>query len=127
MFVNGQPVPVTGGAETILIRPKMDFATKNRCMDALAAIGRADGEPDVAVRLGAYQTALLVENIIAWHGPAFDGVPCNAANIARLDPDEPLVEAVLVEIVRRNPLRTEAAGLKKDVTSAGAPHSAELA
>lgn len=120
MFVNGQPVPVTVGENTIMIRTKMDFATKNRCMDALTAIGRDDGETDVAVHLGAYQTALLAENILAWNGPAFVGVPCTSTNIGRLDPDEPLVAHVLVEIVRRNPLQAEAVVEKKDVMSGGA-------
>lgn len=123
MFVNGQPVEVTVGENTILIRPKMDLGTKNRAMDALAQIGREKGETELAVHLGAYQVALMVENIVAWHGPAFAGVACNAANIARLDPDEPLVELVLNEIVARNPLmkKGEQDAEKKDGTNGGEP------
>lgn len=121
MFVNGKPVDVTVGENTISIRPKMDLGAKNRCMDALAAIGREKGETEMAVHLGAYQVALMVENIVAWSGPAFVGMPCNAANIIKLDPDEPLVETTLEEIVTRNPLmkKGEQDAEKKDVTSAG--------
>jgi len=123
MFVNGQPVAVTLGENTIMIRPKMDFGVKNRCMDALAAIGQENGTADVALHIGAYQVALMVENIVGWQGPDFVGVACNAANIAKLDPDEPLVELVLQEIAARNPLggAGAAAGEKKDATSGGAP------
>jgi len=123
MFVNGQPVDVTVGENTICIRPKMDLGTKNRAMDALAAIGRENGETEMAVHLGAYQVALMKENIVSWRGPAFTGVPCNAANIAKLDPDEPLVELVLDEIVARNPLmkKGEQGAEKKDATNAGEP------
>jgi hypothetical protein len=123
MFVNGQPVEVTVGENTISVRPKMDLGTKNRCMDALAAIGRENGETEMAVHLGAYQVALMVENIVSWRGPAFVGVPCTPANIAKLDPDEPLVELVLEEIVARNPLQKkgEQDAEKKDGTNAGEP------
>jgi hypothetical protein len=123
MFVNGQPVEVTVGENTISVRPKMDLGTKNRCMDALAAIGRENGETEMAVHLGAYQVALMVENIISWRGPAFVGVSCTPANIAKLDPDEPLVELVLEEIVARNPLQKkgEHDAEKKDTTNAGEP------
>jgi hypothetical protein len=121
MFVNGAAVEVTVGENTICIRPKMDFGTKNCCMDALAAIGRENGETEMAVHLGAYQVALMAENILAWRGPAFVGVPCTAANIAKLDPDEPLVELVLEEIVARNPLNKGTPAEKKDAMSGGEP------
>lgn len=123
MFVHGAPVDVTVGENTISIRPKMDLGTKNRCMDALTAIGRENGETEMAVHVGAYQVALMQENIVAWRGPAFVGVACNAGNIAKLDPDEPLVELVLEAIVARNPLQKqeEYAVEKKDDTNAGEP------
>lgn len=125
MFVNDAPVDVTVGENTISIRPKMDLGTKNRCMDALTAIGRENGETEMAVHLGAYQVALMQENIVAWRGPAFVGMACTPAHIAKLDPDEPLVDQVLEEIVARNPLmkRGEQAAEKKDATNAGAPPS----
>lgn len=121
MFVNGQPVDVTVGENTIVIKPKMDLGTKNRCMDALTAIGRENGETEMAVHLGAYQVALMSENITAWRGPAFVGIPCTPANIAKLDPDEPLVEATLEAIVARNPLQKESAIEKKGDTNDGEP------
>ena len=121
MFVNGQPASVTMGENTIYIHPKMDLGTRNRCMDALTAIGRENGETDMALHIGAYQLALMVENIVSWSGPAFVGIPCTPANIAKLDPDEPLVERTLEEIVARNPLRKESATEKKDDMSAGEP------
>jgi len=123
MFVDGAPVAVSDGANTILIKPKMDFGTKQRCMDALAAVGREQGEMDMELRLGAYQLALMVENVVGWQGPAFTGVACNAANIGRLDPDEPLVDQVLAEIVKRNPLVKETSAAKKDGMSGGEPLS----
>lgn len=107
MFVSQKPVAITEGANTISIRPKMDFGTKNACMDALAVINPEAGRNDVAMHLGAYQLALLQQNIVSWSGPDFAGVKCTPANIATLDPDEPLVVKVLEEIVRRNPLGGE--------------------
>lgn len=124
MFVNGAPVPITEGENTIFIRPKMDFGTRNACMDALMVIRQADGgRADMAAHVGAYQLALLQHNITGWSGPDFQGVPCSPDMIARLDPDEPLVERVLEEIGQRNPLREEPPAEKKDVTSAGGRRS----
>src|SRR5262249_44600472 len=33
-------------------------------------------QDDVDFDVGAYQTALLVHNVLGWHGPAFVGVAC---------------------------------------------------
>ena len=121
MFVNQTPVEITLDGNTICIRPKMDFSTKNAAMDALAAISQdGGGKAAVAMHLGAYQSALMVHNIVSWRGPAFVGFACTPENIAKLDPDEPLVVQVLEEIGRRNPLGGESAAEKKDVTNAGA-------
>jgi len=122
MFVDRKPVVIGEGPDTISIRPKMDFSTKNACMDALAAISQGDdGKANVAMHLGAYQLALLRHNIVAWSGPSFVGVACTPENIDKLDPDEPLVEQVLEEIGRRNPLSKETATEKKDGTNGGGP------
>ena len=77
---------VTVGENTISIRPKMDLGTKNRCMDALTAIGRENGETEMAVHLGAYQVALMQENIVAWRGPAFVGMACTPAQYRQTGP-----------------------------------------
>jgi hypothetical protein len=108
MFVtSGERAPVTLGENTIYILPKMDLGTRNRLMDELAHIEQAAGSasaPSMAFALGRYMTALAVANIVAWEGPAFEGVPCSEANIRRLDADEPLVDMTLEEIGKRNPL-----------------------
>ena len=93
-------------------------------MDALQDLAIADGgAPEASLHYGAYQMALLKHNITGWAGPAFQGVPCTAAMIERLDPDEPLVQRTLEEIGRLNPLRKETPAEKKDDTSAGDPSS----
>lgn len=108
MFIDpGDRVAVTDEADnTVWIKAKMDLATRNRVEDAIAAVDAGDSDA-VQLHLGSYNTALLVHNIVAWEGPSFvDGkgkpVACTAANIRRLDPDEPLVDMVLREISRRN-------------------------
>jgi hypothetical protein len=121
MFVDAKPVDVTVGKNTISIRPKMDLGTRNRCMDALTSISKENGEVDMELHIGAYQLALMEENVLSWRGPAFAGMPCTPANIAKLDPDDPLVERVLEEITARNPLQKESATEKKDATNAGVP------
>lgn len=121
MFVTSERVPVTVDDNTVYIRGKMDLGTRNRCLDALAVISPSGGSMES--HLGEYATALMVNNILGWEGPAFAGVECTPANIARLDPDEPIVEAVLAEIGRRNPLGGQSATEKKGDTNAGGPRS----
>lgn len=55
-----------------------------------------------AARCGSIDLLLLELNILGWHGPELDGVPCTQENIGRFDPDEPLVIRVLKEIDVRN-------------------------
>jgi len=50
-------------------------------------------------------------------------VPCVRENILRLDPDEPLVEAVLAEVQRRN-LRPESP-IKNSPTASGSTSAGE--
>ena len=122
MFVNGQSVPMTDGANTIQIRPKMDFGTRGMCLDALAAVSQESrGKTTTNLHFGAYQVALLQHNIVAWSGPAFAGMACTPENVSRLDPDEPLVVRVLEEIARRNPLGGGEDAEKKDTTNGGEP------
>lgn len=107
MFVVSERVAVSVDGENVIhIRGKMDLGTKNRVSGALMEIGAGeDGGVEVSGNLAAYNMTLLEENILGWEGPAFAGIECSPANIARLDPDEPLVERVIEEIARRNPVR----------------------
>lgn len=106
MFVSNEKVPVTvDGENTIFIRAKMSYGVKQKMQSALVHITRGMGVEaldDAPLDLGAANLALLTLNILEWAGPAFEGVPCDAAHIEALDPDEPLVDAVLAEINRRN-------------------------
>lgn len=103
MFVADNRVPVTDErGNTVYIRAKMDFGTRNKVIGAVARVHPNGEGAETEMDLGAYNTALLTQNILAWEGPDFNGVPCTAANIARLDPDEPLVDQVLAEINTRN-------------------------
>ena len=64
---------------------------------------KGKGEKDnVEFNVGAYQTALLVHNVLGWHGPSFGGYACTPENIAALDPDVPLVKLVVDAITDRN-------------------------
>lgn len=114
MFVPKEKIAVTvdGGTNTIYIRGKMDFGTRQRVQSAIMHV--TSGMDRAALRnaplsLGEANIALLVHNILDWSGPEFAGVPCDAAHIEQLDPDEPLVDAVLAEINRRNPGKPDAA------------------
>lgn len=123
MFVDTTKVPIAldhDPANVIFIRPKMDFGTKARVLDAIAKVQATDKGASVGVGMGAYQLALLQHNIVGWEGPAFGAVPCSPEAVARLDPDEPLVARVVEEIATRNPLgRTT----RRASTAAGAPSS----
>ena len=112
MFIRrDERVPVSDDAGNVMyIKPKMDVKTKGRVTDALAAIsslGESGEDPEVALNLGSQNCVLLVNNVVAWEGPAFADdkgarIPCTREWIERLDPDEPLVGLVLAEINRRN-------------------------
>lgn len=113
MFVPKEKIAVSvdGGTNTIYVRGKMDFGTRQRVQSALLRV--TSGMDRAALRnaelaLGEANIALLVYNILDWAGPAFVGVPCDAEHIEQLDPDEPLVDAVLAEINRRNPGKGDA-------------------
>jgi hypothetical protein len=104
-FVSDERVPIyleEDPLHIIYIRPKMNVGIQNRVMSSVASIkGGSEGQ-DVAFDIGAYNTALLVNNVMGWEGPDFDNVPCTSDNIKRLDPDDPLLDKVLGEINRRN-------------------------
>lgn len=112
MFVSDERVPVTlDGQNIIYIRAKMDVGTKGRVQDGLIAAGFGNnGATSIGLKVGSYNTVLLENNIVAWEGPLFEQsgqkIPCTPYNIRRLDPDAPLIDAVLEEISRRNPQKT---------------------
>ena len=121
MFVSQEGVPVsvdsddTPAAErnTIWVKEKMDVGTQNRMLSAMVQIREQSGDVEgtrMTYDLGAYNLALLKYNIVRWEGPEFSAMPCTPENIERLDPDNPLVVAVLE---RLNELNTERARLKK--------------
>jgi hypothetical protein len=94
MFVdNTQYDAVTEGKNSIYIRKKLDFGQRTT-VETAAAMAATNASSDL---IGAMMLAFIVR----WEGPDFEGVSCTAANIRRLDPDEPLVERVHDEIVRR--------------------------
>jgi len=105
--------------DVIYIRPKMDYGTRQRVVGAAAKLTQSPApqgnrrqrraqraqkkqEQNVDFDVGAYQIALLVQNVLGWDGPSFAGVACTPANIERLDSDNPLVQMVLKEIAERN-------------------------
>jgi hypothetical protein len=128
-FVKANEVPVTLDGEDIpnsekdvvYIKPKMDIGTKNRVTDAAYTFGGPGAlSQGMHFQSGAYINALLVENIIRWEGPGFEGVLCTPENILLLDEDSPLVVRVLEEIRERNPLVKEVEATERKNSSNGA-------
>ena len=118
MFVDpNERVAVTLGENTVYIKAKMSAGTKALLEDEIKASGtgrvRGGDAPDEDIEMsgfGSYGMLLRIHNIVAWEGPDFTDasgkpIPCTRANIERLDPDDPLVEAVREEIGKRNQRR----------------------
>lgn len=112
MFIDTERVAVRDDrGNTIYVRRKMDFG----------AVSRIQGAPDDQRLI-----ALYVANIVGWEGPDFQGVPCTAEHIARLDPNDPMVELIGNRIAELNPQKTSP---KADSpgndgsTNGGAPNS----
>ena len=110
---------ITPQLDVIFIHPKMPVGVRNKVLGEAAKIElarapvsprgkraaqkRADKQDaNVNFDVGAYNIALLTNNILGWQGPSFAGVPCTPANIVLLDQDQPLVQRVLQEINDRN-------------------------
>lgn len=106
---------ITPDLDVVFIRPIMDYGTRQRVNGAAAKVSapggnrqqrraaRARGEGlDMKIDVGAYQIALLTENILAWQGPSFTGVACERKNIERINPSDPLAARVIQEIADRN-------------------------
>lgn len=108
-------VSIDGGTNVVWIKRKMDVGTQNRVQDALIHITGIKGDrlSSADLMIGRQNTILLQENIVAWEGPLFrdeydKAIPCNAQMIESMDPDDPLVDAVLAEINERNRKATPA-------------------
>jgi hypothetical protein len=90
----------------VWVRRKMNLGTRNRVQDALMSVEEVDGQlghRSMNINLGKQNTILLQFNIVKWEGPKFrdetnQPVPCTPQMIEMLDPDDPLVDAVLERI-----------------------------
>ena len=105
-FISIEAVPVhtdDDPANVIYIKPKMDYATLTKVRSAVVGAKGAGASMEIGFDLAAANLALLTNNIVRWSGPDFDSMPCNAENIGRIDPDDPLLDKVLTEINERNP------------------------
>jgi|SRR5262252_4222500 len=132
-FISGNDrvsVSIDGGINVVWVKRKMDVATRNRVQDALLAINgiRADGKVEhvsLALTLNQQNTILLQNNILAWEGPLFrdettgQTVPCTAESIETIDPDSPLLDAILARINELNKV-PETKGADGSPLSAGA-------
>lgn len=89
------------GQNAIFISPKMNFGQRTQSLDLM--FNFAGGLTKAA--MGAFNRSIMQINIIGWQGADFDGVPVSPETIDQLDYDEPLVEAVLEAINKRNPMK----------------------
>lgn len=118
-FVSLTPVKVTvpeAPDEYILIKPKLSADERSALQDVLLHVDATEG--DSAMRFGAYLKALKDAAVVGWRVFARDDedaiirdangqpvlVPFAPEMLARFDEDDPLVDAALGEIARRNPL-----------------------
>lgn len=94
----------------VWVRRKMDLGTRNRVQDALMTLDNmnSDGTGGVmSLNLGKSNTVLMQNNIVRWEGPKFRDdngmpIPCTPYMIENIDPDDPLVDAVLARINELN-------------------------
>lgn len=110
-FVSKEPVGVTieGDPNTIYIRPKMSYGLVNSVRSKAARmVNKSDGM-EQSLDIGLWNVELAVANIVKWEGPEFDHVPLTRENIEQLDPDDPLLDAVLAKIQELNFQKDEAA------------------
>lgn len=104
-FVSKQPVKVAipdRPEEWIEIRAKLSVGDRGRLMDALLSVGQ---DSSVEMHAGRYLAAMLEAGVCGWHLLDGDGqaVPFRHDLVKDLDPDDPLVDKALAEIVARNP------------------------
>lgn len=92
--------------EWIEIKGKMSVGDRGRLTDAIMKVSAGgDGQADINMRAGQYVQAMLEAGIVGWQllDEAGQPVAFRRELIAELDPDDALVDAVLLEITRRNP------------------------
>lgn len=124
-FVNDPPFPIfefdaseiisDAPPNVIYIKSRMDVETRGKVKSELVKLAKDGTTPEI--QIGQNETALLLHNIVRWSGPDFDGVPCDAAHIRTLDPNEPHIEKVLAAINDRN--LKKAAPNPKSTTESG--------
>ncbi len=116
-FVSKRPVRVTvedRPDEYIEIRAKLGVGAAGDLTDSLLSVSGLGGDDaEVKLHAGKYTAALLRAGIVGWRikGDPESGlpqdeegcVPFKADFVDMLDEDDPLVDAALQEIVRRNP------------------------
>lgn len=89
--------------DIVWIKSKMDVGTRRSVRKALTTMTvNANGTMQMALDLAGQNVALLEYNITRWQGPGFDGIPFTREALARIDPDDPLLDKALAEINRRN-------------------------
>lgn len=137
-------VAVKDGEDVIYVRAKMTRRLRGEVQQELLSLqirqdvsGRSNGsgrsdenEMIVDAKISALlqEAALLRANIVGWSGPSFEGVPCTASTIDLLDPELPIVRAVLTEIDRLNTAatKTPAAALPPSSGGKGGDNSGPL-
>ena len=100
--------------EWVEIKAKLDVGGRGQLLDAIMRIepGAGGAETGIEFRAGQYQGALLGAAVVGWRLLDDGGqeVPFKPELVGQLDPDDPLVDAVYAEIVRRNPTLTRSGG-----------------
>ncbi len=83
-FVNGivKVVPIDDN-NSVTVRK---FSTGQRQNIVSKSTKISASTQDVVVDPGAMRMAQLLEGLVGWHGPEFDGLPCKPENITALDP-----------------------------------------
>ena len=123
IFVNRDAVEAVSlpddPSNVVWIRRKMDLGMRNRVQDALMTLdsmGEDGKRGTMSLNLGKSNTVLLQFNIVGWEGPKFrddvtdQPVPCTPNMIEQLDPDDPLVDAVLARINALNAKKVQSVG-----------------
>ncbi len=87
IFVASKGVPARVGENTVYVR--VDSFTFKEAQ-VLAKLGQAvaDGDADAMDKL-------LSTVIVRWEGPDFEGVPCDAEHIGKLNVRDPMFQEVL--------------------------------
>ncbi len=115
-FVSREPVRVTVETqpdEWIAIKPKMSVGDRGILSDRMMHVNTVDGKTNVDINAGQYLAAMLEVSIVDWCllDEAGQPVPFSKSLIAGLDPDSPLIDAVLGEIAKRNPTLSGASAI----------------